>query len=187
MEASQNAKVSPIRLAHFVLVTSRFEQMKRWYLTVLQAHVQFENEQLAFLTYDEEHHRIALANVPGLEDKSSKHAGLHHAAFTYGSIGDLLHTYKRLKAEAIAPHWCVNHGPTTSMYYHDPDRNSVELQIDNFASTEALNGWFKSGAFERNPIGVKFDPDALVLRYERGEPLEQLVKQSSDAAAEVPL
>lgn len=99
MDASQTVKVSPIRLAHFVLVTSRFAEMRRWYLTVLQAHVQFDNETLAFLTYDQEHHRIALANVPGLEARSSKHAGLHHVAFTYGSIGDLLYTYKRGRSD----------------------------------------------------------------------------------------
>lgn len=73
------------------------------------------------------------------------------------------------------------------MYYRDPDGNSIELQIDNFASNEALNGWFKSGAFERNPIGVKFDPDQLVRRFEQGVPFEQLIQQGAGAPAEVPV
>jgi len=30
----------------------------------------------------------------------------------------------------------VNHRPTTSMYYRDPDGNRVELQIDNFPTAK---------------------------------------------------
>ncbi len=175
---ASESTIVPAKFAHFVLRTSRFEEMKRWYLAVLNAHIQFGNESLAFLTYDDEHHRIALANLPGLADRG-KTAGLDHVAYTYASMADLVATYKRLKAIGITPVWCVNHGPTTSMYYRDPDGNRVELQIDNFPNTAELNAWFHSGAFEKNPIGVNYDPDALVAKFENGVAVERLVQQGA--------
>lgn len=52
------------KFAHVVLQTSQKAQMRDWYCTVLDAHVVFENELLCFLTFDEEHHRIALLSPP---------------------------------------------------------------------------------------------------------------------------
>jgi hypothetical protein len=98
-------------------------------------------------------------------------------AFTYASLADLVDTYERLKELGIRPYWSINHGPTTSCYYRDPDGNQVELQIDNFESTDALNAWFRSGAFADNPIGVEFDPDDLIARYRAGTPQEELVRR----------
>jgi hypothetical protein len=64
------------------------------------------------------------------------------------------------------------------MYFADPDGNHVELQYDNFATDGELQAFFDSGAFAANPIGVEFDPEELVRRFQAGEPVEQLVKLS---------
>jgi catechol 2,3-dioxygenase-like lactoylglutathione lyase family enzyme len=48
------------KFAHVVLQTSRFEEMRDWYCTVLDAHVVYEGHGLCFITFDEEHHRVAL-------------------------------------------------------------------------------------------------------------------------------
>lgn len=168
----------PAKLAHVVLRTARYEQTVRWYATVLGARVVFGSPLLSFLTYDDEHHRVAVVNVPGLPD-AAPGAGVDHIAFTFASLGDLLHTYRRLRAAAIAPYWCINHGPTTSLYYRDPNGVQVELQVDNFADAEALHAWMRSGAFKRNPIGVEFDPEVLCARFDRGDPLAALLQQGS--------
>ncbi|MZG16360.1 biphenyl 2,3-dioxygenase [Streptomyces sp. SID5914] len=168
---------SPAKLAHFVLRTARLKEMLDWYVRVLEGRVVYANDFLAFMTYDEEHHRVAFA-VTGASDRPTEaHTGLHHTAFTYATIGDLLHTYQRLAAEEIRPIWTINHGPTTSMYYEDPDGNHVELQIDNFTDAE-MEEFFASGRFDANPIGVDFDPDDLVRRFEAGESFSELVKQA---------
>ncbi|MEV6973169.1 VOC family protein [Kitasatospora sp. NPDC093806] len=159
---------SPEKLAHVVLRTGRLPDMTDWYARVLEARVAFANEALAFLTYDDEHHRVALVATGAAERPTPAHTGLHHMAFTYATVGDLLDTYRRLKGEGIHPFWCVDHGPTTSMYFEDPDGNHVELQIDNFTTAEALDAWFRSGAFEADPIGADFDPDDLLRRLEPG-------------------
>lgn len=85
----------------------------------------------------------------------------------------------RLRGLGIAPYWCINHGPTTSLYYRDPDANQVELQVDNFPGPAALGAWLRSGAFAHNPIGVNFDPERLLARFRAGDPVEELVPQVS--------
>jgi catechol 2,3-dioxygenase-like lactoylglutathione lyase family enzyme len=176
--------VSPAKLAHVVLRTSRYGEMVAFYRQVFNAKTTFENEVLTFLTYDEEHHRIALLNVPGLSDAPAGSAGVHHIAFTYRSLADLLGTFERLAASAIRPLWCTNHGPTTSIYYRDPDGTQLELQVDNFDSIEEATAFFHSADFAENPIGVDFDPDELARRLRAGES-EDVLKRRPDAGPRV--
>ena len=171
--------VPPVKLAHFVLRTPNFDQTRRWYRTVLGASPVFENDFLCFMTYDDEHHRLALINTPEAAQKGENTAGVDHIAFTFANMGDLLGTFARLKADGIEPYWCINHGPTTSMYYRDPDGNQIELQIDNFETQEDLDAFFGSGAFQQNPIGVEFDPERLLERFEYGDSKEDLFAQDS--------
>jgi len=173
--AAGRGVVKPQKLAHIVRRTTRFDELVHWYCTVLGAEVVHSDGMLAFLTYDDEHHRIAIAGIPGLEEQPAMAAGTDHVAFTYGDLGDLLQTYRRLKGAGIEPYWCVNHGPTTSMYYADPDGNRVELQIDNFATAEEGQAWMLSPAFAKNPIGVEYDPDELVVKFRSGVPVAELV------------
>ena len=77
--------------------------------------------------------------------------------------------------QGIRPFFCVNHGPTTSMYYRDPDGNRIELQIDNFATAEEGRPGCISPAFDQNPIGVEYDPDELVEKFRAGVPVAELV------------
>jgi catechol 2,3-dioxygenase-like lactoylglutathione lyase family enzyme len=176
----------PTKLAHVVFQTNRMKEMSDWYCAVLDGRVVYENAHLCFVTYDDEHHRVAFLDFGPLAPrdpsagaelgvKAIEQPGLHHVAFTFGSMGDLLDTYARLQARGLRPFFCVNHGPTTSMYYRDPDGNRVELQIDNFATAEEGQAWMHSAAFARNPIGVEYDPDELVRKFRAGVPVAELV------------
>jgi len=170
--------ISPAKFAHFVLRTGQFEKMITWYQTVLGARIVFHDERLCFLSYDEEHHRLALINIPGQPVRDPDAVGTDHVAYAYNYLGELLSTYRRLKAAGILPHWPINHGVTTSMYYRDPDNNRVELQVDNFATPAELEGYFYSRAFAENPVGVTYDPEELCRRYEAGEPMADLLRIS---------
>jgi catechol 2,3-dioxygenase-like lactoylglutathione lyase family enzyme len=176
MSDSGQRKIVPSKFAHAVLRTNKFKEMVEWYRTVLQAEIVAQNEMLAFMTYDDEHHRLAIAAVPGLSDRPRNSVGLDHLAYTYASLGDLVATYERLKVAGITPVMPINHGPTLSLYYRDPDGNKVELQIDNFDSVEALKGFFRGSAFAKNPIGIAFDPDELARKYHAGVPESELKK-----------
>src|SRR4051812_4868915 len=99
--ATDRGRVAPRQLAHVVRRTARLEEMIDWYCVVLGATVVHRDETLAFLTYDEEHHRIAIVGIPGLAEQPDMASGTDHIAFTHADLGDLLYTYLRLKREGI--------------------------------------------------------------------------------------
>ena len=116
---------SPAKFAHIGLLTEDIARMRDWYCEVLQASVLFENEQICFTTYDEEHHRVVFVKSPDYTAPDDNSRVLHHMAFTYASLDDLLATYERLRDIGIKPWWTINHGPTLSFYYRDPDGNNA--------------------------------------------------------------
>ena len=84
--------------AHVVLKTGNFDAVIAWYAAVLNARVAFRSDFIAFLTYDDEHHRVAVINAAGSPAPDEAAAGVHHIAYTYAGLGELLGTYRRLKA-----------------------------------------------------------------------------------------
>ncbi|KAI1207042.1 Glyoxalase/Bleomycin resistance protein/Dihydroxybiphenyl dioxygenase [Annulohypoxylon truncatum] len=178
VEANITGKVlSPSRMAHIVLRTPRYKSMVEFYKSLLGAHVVAETAVMAFLTYDEEHHRIAICAIPGCGDKVRSSAGLDHIAFTFDSLNDFATAYLQRKARGILPVWSVNHGPTTSMYYQDPDGNVIETQVDNFDTVEEATEYMMGPELAENPFGVDFDPEDLVRRLKSGEPEVDIKKR----------
>jgi catechol 2,3-dioxygenase-like lactoylglutathione lyase family enzyme len=171
------AVVRPSKLAHVVIRTPRFTETRSWYLTVLSAEVAFENDDVAFLRYDDEHHRIGIINAPDTTTAEKNAAGVEHVSFTFDRLDQLLATYLRLKQEGILPFWPIIHGPTVSLYYRDPNGVKVELQYDVFRTADELDAFFAAGHYLENFMGVIFDPDDMVRRYESGEPLSSLTKR----------
>lgn len=160
---------SPSKLAHVVLQTTQLEKMVSYWETFLGAEVVFNNGHLAFMSYDDEHHRIAIAQAPGVGSRDPMASGLQHIAFTFDNLQDLMLAYRARKQHGILPSWSVNHGPTTSMYYRDPDGNAIETQVDNFESSEEATAFMSSRFFAQNPIGTDFDPEDLINRLDNGE------------------
>jgi catechol-2,3-dioxygenase len=179
------ARIRPAKFVHVVYRTRRYEQMLHWYQTVFDAKVQHQNPALAFLTYDDEHHRFAFANLDVLvpegkvKDRSGN-IGVDHVAYTYASIRDLFENYAQLKAQGITPYWCVHHGVTVSMYYADPDGNQMEFQVDSFASNDEANAFMSGPQFGANPIGVEFDPDDWLAKLRAGAPVSEFLQRRVD-------
>jgi catechol 2,3-dioxygenase-like lactoylglutathione lyase family enzyme len=176
--------VRPERFVHVVYRTRRFETMLDWYSTVFDAKVQHRNPALAFLTYDDEHHRFAFVNLAVLQPEGSEMdrtgiIGVDHLAYTYGSLADLFENYVQLKAHGISPYWCIHHGITVSMYYADPDGNQMELQVDCFRNAEDANAFIEGPHFALNPIGVEFDPEEWLRRLGAGEAAADLLPRSA--------
>jgi len=162
---------SPSRLAHYVLRTNQLQALVDWYCTLLDARVNFSNERIAFISYDDEHHRVAfVALEPYIEKPQAQQVGFYHAAFAFDELGQLLDNYERLKALGILPYRCINHGPTVSLYYRDPDRNDVEMQVDSFPDSASTNAWMRSEQFRNNPIGLPIDPEQMIANKRAGMP-----------------
>jgi len=162
--------VRPV-LHHINLKTTRLQEMMDWYGVVVGMKPNYAFPGGAWLTNDEANHRLALLVSPQVREDPDKltHTGIHHLAFEYPAISDLLDAYVRLQTQAIAPHACLDHGMTTSFYYEDPDGNSVELQADNFATWQESAEWMRtSPQFASNPIGVPVDPEQMAAAQRAG-------------------
>jgi catechol-2,3-dioxygenase len=107
--------------------------------------------------------------------------GLEHLAFTFESLAALLGTYVRVTAAGTKPEYCINHGPTISLYYADPDGHKTELQIDTM-TMDLADDYIQSDLHASNPLGYPFDPDELVERFEAGDSLTELMSVGREHA-----
>lgn len=163
------------KLAHVVLQTMDLHRLKDWYLEVLDAHVVYENEGSAFLTFDDEHHRLAIVQIPGLTQRTPTTVGMAHSAYTFDTLADLMAKYRDLKDGGITPRAPVQHGVTTSLYYRDPDGNMVELQIDNFATPGEATAYMESAEYRLDFVGPSFDPEQMNKALAEGTPPDHLI------------
>jgi Glyoxalase/Bleomycin resistance protein/Dioxygenase superfamily len=74
--------------------------------------------------------------------------------FRHASLGALLDRYEVLRDLGIKPERTMNHGPSTSFYYRDPDGNRVELSAVNFPTEAEYASFWASEAFKN--IGAEF-------------------------------
>ena len=84
----------PSKLAHVVYMTRRYQEMLEWYQAVFEAKVQYQNPAFAFLTYDDEHHRFAFANMSvlnpdGTETEATAKLGVNHVGYTFANAGEI--------------------------------------------------------------------------------------------------
>lgn len=163
---------APLELAHFGLRTTNLERAIAWYREAIGAEVRFRNDIAAFMSFDDEHHRFVLWDDGETGDKPAEARGVDHVGFSCGQPSGLAEHYERLKQRGILPDSAVNHHFTTSLYYHDPDGNEVELTCDNFPSKAECTAFMGSAAMAdamHPPLfGVAFDPDDLVALHHAG-------------------
>ena len=179
--------MSKPKFAHNVFQTANHEAMRDWYCTVLDAHVVYEDATLTFLTFDDEHHRVALLHPPvEFQAKTASIASLHHSAYTFDSIDALLERYTMLRDKGITPAVCIAHGVTTSMYYQDPDRNFVELQIDRFAEPDQATAYMNGAEYAADSVGPAFDPEELLAARRAGASVEELSDRAWALKADLP-
>ncbi len=179
--ASENKSILQPMLHHINLKTTHLQEAIDWYTIVVGMTATFQFPGGAWLTNDAANHRLALSTAPRLSEDPDKlmHTGIHHSAFEYATIDNLLDTYTRLKDLGIEPHACLDHGMTTSFYYVDPDGNSVELQVDNFGNWEESSEWMRtSPQFAANPIGTPIDPAQMIVARKAGASFADLHRRA---------
>jgi hypothetical protein len=61
----------------------------------------------------------------------------------------------------------------------------MEFQVDVGTVQEATE-LMRTPAFAENPVGVMYDPDALLARFEAGEPEEKLIAMPAGPPSPIP-
>jgi len=179
------ASIRPAHLCHFVLRTlpENYQTLVDWYVAFLGGWISCASKGITMIAYDEEHHRIGIVPradaLPRAKDRAV--VGLGHVAFGFNTLEDLAKCYEHKKALGLKPSWVINHGPTTSMYYQDPDGNEVETQVDNFDTVPETIAFMEGPEFAENPFGVEFDPDEFVKRVRSGKETEKEIKKRPNA------
>jgi catechol 2,3-dioxygenase len=170
------------RLHHLGLTTSNLDALVVWYRKVLGMGIVHRTSaaaggkdvpaiNAAWVTNDEANHRLAFVQLPGLnaDPDRSQHHRIQHVAFEYRTLDDLLGTYTRLKGLGIEPVLCTDGGSQTAFYYEDPDRNSVELNVDNYGDCWTSSEHMRTSAeFAKNPMGTFVDPDKMIVARNAG-------------------
>lgn len=170
------------KLHHCGLITGNLERSLQWYRTVLGMRPVHQSDtptgapangphpRAAFVSNDEMSHRIAIIELPDVEQDAqaaqksrARYPRLQHIAFEYQTLDDLLGTYVRLREQGIVPVYPVDEGAQTAFYYVDPDRNGVELNVNNYTDRwAAIEHMQTIREFSKRPLGVEIDPDKLV-------------------------
>jgi catechol-2,3-dioxygenase len=172
------AGIPPMQLHHIAFKTAKFPEMRAFYRTFLGVPPIFEESSASFYTFDLAHHRLALFHDPTCTERVPTSLGMDHVAFAY-SIDDLMRTYQRLKRKGLLPDYAMNHGPSTSFYYHDPDGNTLELQFDHYGpdlrkGLEAMYALQTSS----NPLEVMINPETFLAAWQAGATLAELHERS---------
>ncbi len=171
------------RLHHYGLTTANLDIMIDWYRKVLGMTVNYRPSMppgaqdrapysaLAFVGNDEVHHRIAFFECPSavVDPDQPRHVRVQHVAFEYQTIDDLLGTVTRLKGLGIMPVMAIDEGLQTGLYYTDPDRNSVELNINNYGDEWTATEHMSSAQqFGERPRRVQIDPEKMIAARKAG-------------------
>jgi catechol 2,3-dioxygenase len=95
-----------------------------------------EDMQMAFLSFGERDHDVAVIKVP--DDQPVGSSGLAHTAFEIiGGPEQLREVYTELKAHGVEVEMTFDHVCTQSLYFLDPDGNRLEFYSQTMAPPEA--------------------------------------------------
>jgi len=167
---------------HALLKTPRLQEMIDWYAAVVGIEPVFQAPGIAFLSNGAANHRLSLVDNAQFRENPEfrKYAGLHHLAFEYEAIDDLLDTWQRLAGDyGYEPHVAVHHGMTLSFYYVDPDGNSVELQADVFGDWKKSKKFMmESPLFKADPVGTFVDLARMIAARNSGVKTAELLRRA---------
>jgi catechol-2,3-dioxygenase len=182
----QSARRPNLRLGEIVLRTSRYEEMRRWYRLLLELEPYFETnladqteqerertgrwanqQRLCFFRLMLEHpyqQVLALFDVPGTGLDDPVGPGLHHLQLRDETLQTMAARHCYLKSAGIVPFRTLDHGPSLSSYYRDPDHNVVEISASNHVGKDDFLAALGSREFRRNPSGRQVDADAVLAQ-----------------------
>lgn len=101
--------------------------------------------------------------------------GILHMAWSYPSLAELMYVYRHARDQGIRVHTVLNTGILIQFYYEDPDGNQIELQVDNYDTSEETQHIQRTKG-TRVPIPKEhfYDADKMLAMLEAGIPDQDL-------------
>ena len=116
------------KVGHVVLGVREPQRSIKFYTEALGMELVnvLEEMQMAFLSFGERDHDIAVIKVP--DDQPVGSSGLAHTALEIeGGQEQLRELYERLKSYGAKVEFTADHVLTKSVYFFDPDGNRLEI------------------------------------------------------------
>ena len=187
---------SPDDFHHIAFKTTNYENMVNFYKNLFGCEPLYQSDLITFLAYDDEHHRIAIANTSDvlnnlnfiqkivmklkifLNKNIPSIEGLDHISYRINPIEKWFDFYFKAKERGLSPLWTVNHGWISGIYYRDPDNNLVEVFFEHFSTAEEFKQNI-SPDFEDEPIGTNMDIEVLYEMFKSGAGFSELIKKGN--------
>lgn len=115
--------------SHAFVNVKNLKVMVNFYTDVLGFRVSDQVEGIAFLSQlDDEHHQLAFKEDANQNEEASR---VGHFAFRVESLDEVKRLYDELSSiEDVGRVVPITHGNTWSIYFHDPERNGIEVFCD---------------------------------------------------------
>ena len=126
------------RVGHVVLGVRDPQKSIKFYTEALGMELVnvLEEMQMAFLSFGERDHDIAVIKVP--DDQPVGSSGLAHTALEIeGGQEQLRELYEKLKSYGAKVEFTADHVLTKSVYFFDPDGNRLEIFSQELPSARA--------------------------------------------------
>ncbi len=149
----------PIRkVGHVVLKCQDLEKTRDFYVGVLGMKLaQWDPNRGMFLRFDDYHHDIAVFKTgPNADPPKQNQVGLVHVALVVDDLDTVKAWYAKLKAAGVPITGTADHAVTNSMYFKDPEGNTLEIYCEVPFS---VYDWHTQGmGFIAHPLNLEKEP-----------------------------
>lgn len=178
-QADADHAVVPVGFGpHVIYCGAKYDEMVRWYQAFFQGQVRPVSDTLpAELASDDTIDSIVLIKRPDLPILEGRQNGIFHIAWSYPSLAELMYVYRNAKANGILPIDVLNTGILLQIYYKDPEGNGVEIEVDDYDTSQETYAVHRSASFVRSgdPKHWHVDPEKVIAMMEAGVPDEDIL------------
>ena len=152
------------KVGHVVLKCQDLEKAREFYVDVLgMTLAKFDPNRGMFLRFNDYHHDIAIFKTgPDADPPKQNQVGLVHVALVVDDLDTVKAWYAKLKARGVPIVGTADHAVTNSMYFKDPEGNTLEIYCEVPFS---VYDWHTQGmGFIANPINLETEPAEVAAR-----------------------
>ena len=146
------------KVGHVVLKCQDLEKAREFYVDVLgMTLAKFDPNRGMFLRFNDYHHDIAIFKTgPDADPPKQNQVGLVHVALVVDDLDTVKAWYAKLKAKGVPIVGTADHAVTNSMYFKDPEGNTLEIYCEVPFS---VYDWHTQGmGFIAHPLNLDTEP-----------------------------